>query len=170
MDDKSVGSSAPEGEISPIPAHLAHVPAKCLAGLAAAHADKPLARFTGTPEVILSRLRNGENVTTVAAELEVSRTALYAWLLRNCAEEFMAISAGRSLSRIEQAETDLDAEESDQLKVTKARESARLAQWTLERASRRLFGDSKVESGGVTVQVLIVRDGETHTVIEDSAA
>lgn len=165
-----MGTSAPEGELSPIPAHLAHVPAKCLAGLAVLHADKPLAQYTSNPEIILSRLRNGETVMAVAADLEISKTALYAWLLRNCAEEFMAVSAGRSLSRIEQAESDLDSDDSDQLKVTKARESARLAQWTLERASRKLFGDAKPDSAGITVQVLIARDGEVQTLIEGNAA
>lgn len=144
-----------------------HIPEKCRNGLAVANEGKPLAEFSKDPELILARLRGGESVAAVAADLGVSATAFYAWAVRNCPDEFLAISAGRSLARIEVAEQTIDDAE-DQLAVSKGRESARLAQWHLERASRKLFGDSKAESGNVTVQVLIQRDGQIESVVTDA--
>lgn len=164
-----MGSSAPEGEISPIPAHLAHVPAKCLAGLAKANADQPLAQLQGNAEPILQRIRDGESARQVAVSLGISHNALYGFLLRNAPEAWMELSAGRCLARLEDAETLLDSAE-DQIAVSKARESARLAQWSLERASRKLYGENKADAGGVTVQVLIVRDGETQSIVQGSSA
>jgi transposase-like protein len=150
--------SAPSAQVDPL--DKPHIPEKCKAGLMVANADKPLAQYTENPERILAQLRGGKSVKTLASEFGISATAFYAWLVRNCPDEFLAISAGRSLSRIEQAEEDLDTAE-DQLAVSKARESARLAQWNLERASKKLYGDSKQEQSGITVQVLIARDGST---------
>lgn len=158
------GESAPPLD----PYDKPHIPEKCRAGLAVAHQGKPLAALAGDAEPILERLRNGESVRAMAAELGVSGSAFYAWLIRNAPDEFLAISAGRSLTRIEQAEEDLDSAE-DQLTVSKARESARLAQWTLERANRKLYGDNKQENTGVTVQVLIARDSQTITVDQEPA-
>jgi hypothetical protein len=142
-----------------------HIPEHTRNGLAVANAGKPLAQHSENPEPILARLRNGESVAQVSQDLGISTIAFYAWAVRNCPDEFLAISAGRSLARIEEAEQTIDGAE-DQLGVSKGRESARLAQWNLERANRKLFGDSKADSAGVVVQVLVQRDGETHTSIE----
>ena len=141
-----------------------HIPPNTRAGLAVANAHKPLAQYSQDPEAILCRLRAGESVKQLCADLGVSHVAFYTWAVRNCPDEFLAISAGRSLARIGDAEDLIDSAE-DQLAVSKGRESARLAQWNLERANRKLFGDSKADAGGVVVQVVINR-GDEHVVIE----
>lgn len=169
MDDKSVGTSAPEGDVSPIPAYLAHVPAKCLAGLAVAHADKPLAKFQGDATLILDRLGNGERAVDIAVELGIHHTKLYAWLIRHSPDEWKALSTGKAIARIEQAETDMDAA-ADPVAISKARESHRMGAWALERVARDLYGDTKNGTGDITVQVLIARDGEVQAIVRDKAA
>lgn len=146
-----------------------HIPEKCRNGLAVANEGKPLAALQGDTSEMLQRLRGGESVNQISASLGISQTALYDWILRHCPEEFMAISAARSLSRIEKAEQDLDAAQ-DQVDIGKARESARLAQWNLERANRKLYGDNKTESGGVNIQVVIDRGEASVNVIDQEPA
>lgn len=142
----------------PEPYSAPHIPDKCKAGLIIANAGKPLAELGAEP--ILARLRCGEKARAIAAELGVSDVAMYAYLLRNAPTEWLELSAGRSLARLDKAADDLDTAE-DQLTVSRARESARLAQWDLERANRKLYGDNKQDaSGGVTVQVIIDRGVE----------
>lgn len=147
----------------------AHVPDRCKAGLEVANANKPLAQFKGDASPILDRMRNGETATAIAQSFGITDIALYAFLLRNAPEQWQEIVAGRALSRYEKAKTDLDAAD-DQVGIGKARESGKFAQWDLERASRKLFGDNKQDSQGVTVQVLIARDGQVHTNVLDGDA
>jgi hypothetical protein len=139
-----------------------NVPDHCKAGLAVAHADKVLAKFKGDTSVVLDRLRNGERAVDIAKDLGVSHVALYAFLLRNSPEEWKAISAGKALARIEQAENDMDSA-TDQTQISKARESHRMGAWAAERVARSIYGETKNGSGDITVQVLIQRDGEVQT-------
>ena len=139
------------------------------AGLAVANADKPLAALKGDATPILDRMRAGESAKVIAQDLGITDIALYAFLLRNAPEQWQEISAGRALQRYEKAKTDLDAAE-DQVGIGKARESGKFAQWDLERASRKLYGDSKADNSGLTIQVLIARDGETQARVIDGEA
>lgn len=139
-----------------------NVPDHCKAGLAVAHADKALAKYKGDTTEILDRLRNGERAADIAKDLGVSDVALYAFLLRNSPEEWKAVSAGKALARIEQAEVDMDAA-TDQTQIAKARESHRMGAWTAERVARSIYGETKNGPGDITVQVLIQRDGEVQT-------
>lgn len=139
-----------------------NVPEHCKAGLAVANANRPLAQFNGDTSSVLERLRNGERPVDVAKDLGVSHVALYAFLLRNSPEEWKAISAGKALARIEQAEVDMDAA-TDQTQISKARESHRMGAWAAERVARSIYGETKNGAGDITVQVLIQRDGEVQT-------
>jgi hypothetical protein len=155
----ALGESATPSQSSGAAAgYNAHVPEKCRAGLEVANAGKPLAALNGDTTEILARLRNGARVQDLATEYGVGHPAMYEWLMRHCPDEWTAISAGKSLARMEQAEADLDAAQ-DNTQVSKARESHRMGQWTLERVARRLYGDSKPDSSGITVQVIVARDG-----------
>jgi hypothetical protein len=166
----ALGESATPSQSPGVAAgYNALVPEKCKAGLEVANAGKPLAALNGDASSILERLRNGEGAANIAKDVGVSDVALYAFLLRNAPEQWQEISAGKALSRYEKAKSDLDAA-SDQIGIGKARESGKFAQWDLERASRKLYGDNKQDQGGITVQVLIARDGETHTKIIDAEA
>jgi len=125
-------------------------------GLKAMNAGKPLTEFTDNPTPILDRLRNGESPSRIAATLGVSHQAVYEWLLTHHPEDWQAISASKSLARIEIAESDLDDYEADGVAIARARESARLAQWSLERVARRMYGDTKSD-GGVTINLVLDR-------------
>lgn len=160
MDDNSVGASVDaEGVDSPIPKNYANVPANFRKALQVAHADKVLAKYEGDTTEILNRLTDGESVVQVAADLGISHQSLYAWLLRNDPDKWMALSAGKALARVEKAEQDMD-KAPDQLEVSRARESHKMGAWALERAARKLYGDNKAENQGVQIQVVIARDGE----------
>lgn len=156
------------GESSPPQYNKPHIPERCRAGLTVANAGKPLAALDGNAEAILERLRQRESVKDIADSLGVSDVTVYGFLLRHAPDQWMEISAGKSLARIEKAADDLDTAE-DQLTVSRARESARLAQWDLERAARKLYGDNKSENTGVTVNVIIDR-GTDGVTIEGKAA
>lgn len=160
MDNKSVGTSAPEGELSPIPPG---VPAKCVAGLAVMNAGKPLAGYGGDTTEVLAQLADGKSVPTLAKELKISESALYAWLLAHNPEEWKAIVASKALQRVEKAEIDMDAAD-DAIKISKARESHKMGAWALERVSRAIYGDTKNGSGDTIVQVLVSRDGESTAI------
>lgn len=132
-----------------------HIPVGSRAGLRAAHIDKPLAKYAGDPTEILERLTKGESAYQIAESLGISNVNLYAWLIRHCPDEWAAISAGKSLARMEQAEADMDAAD-DKVKVSKARESHRMGTWTLERVAKNLYGDAK-DTSGVVVNVVLDR-------------
>lgn len=138
-----------ESEVKPPP-----FPYNNSAGLAAANRGKPLAALNGDTSTILARLDGGESVQQIATDLGISHVSMYRWLLLHAPEEWSAISASRSLMRLEQAEKDMD-EAKDQVSVSKARESHRMGAWTLERVASRLYGAKP--DGGVTVNVVIDR-------------
>lgn len=167
--DAASGVSAPPSQASEAAGYNAHVPEKCRAGLAVANADKPLAALAGNAEPILARLRAGERASVIAEDLGVSHVALYGFLLRHAPEQWQEISAGKALSRLEQATEDLEGAP-DQLVVSRSRELAKLAHWTLERTKRQIYGDNKQDQGGITVQVLIARDGQVQTNVIDAEA
>lgn len=129
------------------------------------NADKPLAKLKGDTAPILARLNEGEKAIDIAASLGISHVALYTWLLAHCPDEWRAISAAKALVRLEKAENELgDAELTpDNVSVTRSKAAAGLAQWGLERTFPKIYADAKPEQGGVTVQVLIQRDGEIST-------
>lgn len=126
-----------------------------------------MARFQGDPTEILERLTKGESVRDIAADIGISNVNLYAWLIRHCPEEWAAISAGKSLARIEQAEADIDSA-NDKVEVSKARESHRMGTWTLERVSRKIYGDVKNETGTVVNVILDQSCGGAVTIEHDA--
>jgi hypothetical protein len=157
--------AANASEIQVIPAYLQRpdiTPAQAK-GLMVANKDRPLAVFEGDAEPVLARIRDGEKAKYVAKSLGVSDVALYAFLLRNAPTAWLELSAGKALQRKAEAEEALDDENADRNKIARARTSAQLAQWDLEKANRKLYGESKADSGGTTVQVLVQRDGGVST-------
>jgi hypothetical protein len=162
MDTKSVEFSASESATVSLakadPFDRPGVPANARTNIERLNANKPLANID--PADVLDRLYSGDKVKDVAAHYGVSHAAMYAYLMRACPEQWLAISTGKSLERLENAEADMDSAD-DQLTVSKARESHRMGAWTLERVARAFFGDTKNQAG-VTVNVVIDRSaGET---------
>jgi transposase len=169
MEINSVGFSASESAATSVAKadgfDRPGVPANARANIERLNANKPLANVE--PETILDRLYGGASVKEVAAEYGVSHAAMYAYLMRRCPEQWLAISTGKSLERLENAEAGMD-EADDALKVSKARESHRMGAWTLERVARAFFGDTKNQAA-VTVNVVIDRSGG-ETIIEGEKA
>ena len=132
-----------------------HIPEHTRAGLTAMNAGRPLAELQGDPSSILARLEN-ESAPAIAKSLGISDVALYKWLIQHCPGEWQAIATARQLARLDECEASLDDTTTDGVSVSRTREKAKLAQWHLERANRKLFGDSKQEGAG-KVQIVIQR-------------
>lgn len=126
----------------------------------------------GDPRAVLERLRAGETVTAVAELLGIKQHSLSEWLLRNCGDEWRAISAGKNLMRLEVAAEALSGTEKlDKTQVSQHREAARVAMWQLERLWPAIYAPPKVEvGGGVTLQVVVNRGAATERLVIDGEA
>ena len=154
------------------------IPANTVAALAAANEGQPLAELAGDVEPIISRLETGESARQIATSLGITHVALYAWLLRHCPDRWQEISAARQLSRLDNCEQDMDSVDpsthdeytseiarADSITITRARETARMAQWHLERANRKLFGQDK----GISIAINTITSIERVILSEDKA-
>jgi len=123
------------------------------AGIAVMNAGKPL--VDAKPQDILHRLQT-ENARTVAKDLGISHVALYAWLLRNCPDDWQALSAAVQLGKITDAQDTLDDKtiDMDSVAISRTRESAKLASWQLERVSR-IYAAKQEVNQGVSINVTI---------------
>ena len=135
--------------------YLDHVPANARAGLTAMNAGKPLAALNGDVESIIAMFESGDTALQIAGKLGITHVALYKWLLRNCPEEWQAISAAKQLVKLDECEAVWDSKYSgdaraDGVTVSRTREKMKQAQWHLERANRKLFGD---EGKSLNIQV-----------------
>lgn len=157
-------------KVSPPTIHgmnLDNVPEHVKPALIAANAGKPLASLE-SPDLILQRLQDGESPMEIAQSLGVSDVALYKYLVRNCPDDWQAVSAARSLAKIEKAERELDSAEltPDSVSVSRSRESARLAMWNLERVARKMYGQRDESANGVNIQVVIAPYSPDGAVID----
>ncbi len=134
--------------------------------LALINGDRPLAACLGDPSPILAKLMAGQTKNEIADELGVHRDTLNAWLLANCPDEWKAIHAGKSLSRIEAAEEALDDPDADKNKINRAAQSGRLAARALERAARSIYGEPEKNGPGITVNVNVDRSCDGQITIE----
>ena len=121
------------------------VPANARAGLEKMQAMQPLARYAGDATPILNRLLAGESIRQIADSHNISPVAVYTWLYRNAPEDWQAIMAGAQSNRLDTADEIYDRQYSgdaraDGINISRAREISRNAQWHLERANRKLFG------------------------------
>lgn len=146
-----------------------HIPEHARKGLTAMNEGRPLVQMeSAEPGIILDRLLSGESVQAIATSYGIHRTAVYAWLLRNCPEQWMETQTAKQLSKLDDCEQVFDTAYSgdarkDGIDISRAREKTRLAQWHLERANRKLFGDTKaglsLENNGIqTIQVVLAAD------------
>lgn len=148
--------------------NLDHVPDHVKPALMAANANRPLAQLE-SPQPILDRLEKGETAIQIAESLGISKVALYKYLLRQCPEEWTAMSAAMQLAKVDDAQAILDdpLQASDNVTVARVRESAKLATWQLERVARKMYGQRDESQNGVNIQVVIAPvDGEQTVTIE----
>ena len=94
---------------------------------------------TADLNAILERYLADESTAAIAASLNVHRSALHQWLLRNAEEPWKQAQIARAITEWEEAKDQLQAAD-DALSLARARERLRSAQWSLERLFSRLFG------------------------------
>lgn len=144
------------------PALLAELEAHFAAELPAdgqtAPTPKPLAKLHGNAAPILARLAAGETVAQVAKACNTTRAALGSWLLKHAAEQYRDVLAGHALSDLEDCESDLQ-NAPNQVDVSAARERAAIARWKLERLVKLFAPPKDAASQGVTVNVIVNREG-----------
>src|SRR6266545_2436727 len=112
-------------------------PAYTVAGLAPLNSNKPMLGVD--PKPILLRLLNEETALSIAQSLNITRSALYQFLMRTAEQDWKDIQVCRALARKEAAEEEMDAA-TDGLVLARARERLKSAQWDLERVYRRIYG------------------------------
>jgi hypothetical protein len=108
--------------------------------------SKPLVIAEGLagqdPKHILLRYLSNESTETIASAYGVTRQALGQYLLRHAEEDWKEAQVARAIARKEKAEDDLELAD-DPLKLAKARELLKAAQWDLERVCRRIYGQEQ---------------------------
>lgn len=91
------------------------------------------------PKDILLRYLSDESTEVIAASYSVTRQALGQFLLRHAEEDWKEAQVARAIARKEKAEDAIESAD-DPLKLAKARELLKAAQWDLERVCRRIYG------------------------------
>ncbi len=109
---------------------------------------------------LIRRYLDGDTMLDLAAEHNVTRPRLYQILLGHAPEQWREAQVAHAVERLEQAKKGIDAS-TDVLMLARARESAKIAQWELERLLKRIYGPSQEVTGkdGGPVTIEIVRYG-----------
>ena len=102
---------------------------------------------------VLHRYQQGEQVSVMAAEYELSDVTLYALLLRDHEEEWKDIQTARALARLERSQQGLD-DAGNPLNLARAREQLRGAQWELERLLARLYAQKQEVTHNIQQPIL----------------
>lgn len=113
----------------------------------------PAERRAEIADQVLARYMKGEQVANMAAEYETSDVTIYALLLREHQEDWVAIQRARALARLERAQDKIETA-ADALSLARAREAVRSAQWELERLLKRLYGQDSPQVANA-VQIVI---------------
>jgi hypothetical protein len=135
------------------------------AGIAVMNAGKALANANA--EDILERLET-ESAYNIAKSLGINRNALYAWLLRNCPEQWQSLSTAVQLGKLSDAQERLDTDDSlDSVGTSRIRESAKIAMWQLSKTSK-LYADKQDANSGINIQVVISNPlDQAHVVVDN---
>ena len=108
-------------------------------GLALMNGHKPMSQ-PGAIEAVLNRYEAGEDIRLIAQDLGLTRQALYRQLIQ--IPDWQHYQAANALLDLDEArDTFRDKEVRDNGVVSRVREQAKLAQWTLERTARSIYGD-----------------------------
>ena len=121
------------------------------------HNHGALANIDPTP--ILERIRAGDSLRQIAADVGVSNVGLRAWLLREDREQYADVVTAALTTRVATADDMLETA-SDAVSIARAREMARFARMDLERRRPHLYGQRPTTAiqvsgeGGVSVQIV----------------
>lgn len=91
------------------------------------------------PKDILLRYLSDESTEVIAKDYGVTRQCLGQYLLRHAEEDWKEAQVARAIARKEKAEDAIETAD-DPLKLAKARELLKAAQWDLERVCKRIYG------------------------------
>lgn len=110
----------------------------------------------------LTRYMDGERIDDIAKQYGVTNKRLYQVMAEHEEEAWKAAQMAAAIQRLEEAKQGLDAA-TDMLDIARARESARIAQWELERVCKRIYGTDDVQSvlGQGLVQINISLSDKT---------
>lgn len=108
-----------------------------LAKMPAKYAQHKLAGVD--PQKILARYLSTETTVQIAADYGATREALVQYLLKHAEDDWKEAQVVRAIGRKEAAEDAL-AIADDPMKLARARELLKSAQWDLERVCRRIYG------------------------------
>jgi hypothetical protein len=107
-------------------------------------------------QAVISRYLDGERIEDLATELGIARQRLYQIIVEQDAPGWQAAQVGAAIERLESAKTTIDRA-TDALDIARARESAKIAQWELERTCKRVYG-SGIEVTGANGAPLLAAD------------
>lgn len=135
------------------PEALENVPEHAKAGLMAMNAGKPIAEHGIQP--ILDRYEAGESVKAIAESLGVKRQSVYRALVAQ--PEWQHYQTAAALVDLEDARESFRDDALRDGAVPRVREQAKLAQWTLERTARAIYGDKlTVEHHGAPSLTIVI--------------
>src|SRR3990167_1553068 len=157
------------------PESLEHVPKHARTGLEAMNAGKPLAQ-PGSIQTVLDRYESGEPITAIATSLGISFQAVYRallsvpdWPYYQAASALADLHEAREVFRNPQITGD---PRTDGVELNARTQLARLAQWTLERTCRTLYGDKlevSHQGQGPILQITVVQAPQIAPQHDDNA-
>lgn len=92
-------------------------------------------------QTAIARYLDGERIEDIAKAYGVHRKRLYQILLEHDVEGWKCAQVAAAIERLEDAKALID-NTNDALDIARARESAKIAQWELERVCKRVYGQS----------------------------
>jgi hypothetical protein len=132
--------------------------------------NSPLAKYDKKEltQTLLARYLDGEDMASLANEYGVTRKRLYQVLVEHDEEAWKSAQVAAAIDRLELAKDGIDTAQ-NALDLARARESAKTAQWELERTCKRIYGTEAPQvagSGTININIGIKRD--TARVIDDA--
>jgi hypothetical protein len=132
--------------------------------------NSPLAKYDKKEltQTLLARYLDGEDMASLANEYGVTRKRLYQVLVEEDEEGWKTAQVAAAIDRLELAKGLIDTAQTA-LDLARARESAKTAQWELERTCKRIYGTDAPQLGGqgtININIGIKRDTPVSHVID----
>jgi hypothetical protein len=132
--------------------------------------NSPLAKYDKKEltQTLLARYLDGEEMASLANEYGVTRKRLYQVLVEQDEEGWKTAQVAAAIDRLEQAKSLIDTAQTA-LDLARARESAKTAQWELERTCKRIYGTDAPQLAGqgtININIGIKRDTQVSHVID----
>ena len=105
-------------------------------------------------EHVIKRVVNDEKLADIAADLNLSRSALNMALLEFAEDDWKRAQVARAMTRLQNAQIERESA-TDVLTLVRARDAEKSAQWELERTCRRIYGQDQPPAGVNAVQINI---------------